>query len=52
MQLIDDRGVALDAEYTAKADGGHLAIVLESMSWPVTGPPHATLTTAAPLSFS
>ncbi|MFG1607441.1 hypothetical protein [Actinoplanes sp. NPDC049265] len=32
MQLIDDRGVPIDAEYTAEVDGGHLAIVLESMS--------------------
>ena len=37
MQMIDDSGVPLDAEYSAETDGDHLAIILESMSGRAAG---------------
>lgn len=37
MRPIDDEGVTLDAEYSTATDGGHLAIVLESMSGRAAG---------------
>ena len=32
MQLVDDSGRALDAEFLLEPDGGHLALVMESRS--------------------
>ena len=32
MQLVDDYGRAMDAEYLVEADGGHLALIMESRS--------------------
>ena len=32
MRLVDDHGRAVDAEYHAEADGGHLALIMESRS--------------------
>ena len=32
MYLVDDSGRALDAEYLVEADGGHLALIMESRS--------------------
>ena len=32
MHLVDDHGQAMDAEYFVEADGGHLAVIMESRS--------------------
>ena len=32
MQLVDDHGRVMDAEYLSEADGGHLALIMESRS--------------------
>ena len=32
MHLVDDYGRAMDAEYHVEADGGHLALIMESRS--------------------
>ena len=29
MQLVDDHGRALDADYLVEADGGHLALIMD-----------------------
>lgn len=32
VHLVDDHGRAMDAEYHIEADGGHLALIMESRS--------------------